>query len=104
MLPQEETKTRTIYTNFFSRSQYLNQGSIQDRNLNDTQDYKLMSESMEKVGFSSQEKDNIFRIVAAVMHLGNVAFEEELDDKKGTVRFLKPMYNVFTKHYTFALG
>ena len=42
-----------------------------------------MSESMDKVGFSSQEKDNIFRIVAAVMHLGNIAFEEELDDKQG---------------------
>jgi myosin-6 len=42
-----------------------------------------MSESMDKVGFSSQEKDNIFRIIAAVMHLGNIAFEEELDDKKG---------------------
>ena len=62
----------------------MNQGTIQDRNLNDTQDYKLMSESMDKVGFSSQEKDNIFRIVAAVMHLGNIAFEEELDDKQGT--------------------
>ena len=44
-----------------------------------------MSESMDKVGFSAQEKDNIFRIVAAVMHLGNITFEEELDDKKGWV-------------------
>lgn len=42
-----------------------------------------MSESMDKVGFSSEEKNNIFRIVAAVMHLGNVTFEEELSDKKG---------------------
>ena len=42
-----------------------------------------MSESMDKVGFSSQEKDNLFRIVATIMHLGNIAFEEELDDKKG---------------------
>ena len=63
-----------------------------------------MSESMDKVGFSSQEKDNIFRIVAAVMHLGNIAFEEELDDMKGMlfglvgddsgppVVWLKPFY------------
>ena len=42
-----------------------------------------MSESMEKVGFSAEEKDNIFRIIAAVMHLGNIVFEEELEDKKG---------------------
>ncbi|XP_028414571.1 unconventional myosin-VI-like isoform X2 [Dendronephthya gigantea] len=68
---------------------FLNQGSIQDKSLNDTQDYKLMSESMDKVGFSSQEKDNIFRIVAAVMHLGNIAFEEELDDKKGGSKVTK---------------
>lgn len=63
--------------------QYLNQGSYEVPSLNDTQDYKLMTESMEKVGFSLQEKDNIFRIVAAVMHLGNIAFEEKLDDKQG---------------------
>ncbi|XP_046847293.1 LOW QUALITY PROTEIN: unconventional myosin-VI-like [Xenia sp. Carnegie-2017] len=62
---------------------YLNQGSYEVPSLNDTQDYKLMTESMEKVGFSLQEKDNIFRIVAAVMHLGNIAFEEKLDDKQG---------------------
>ena len=42
-----------------------------------------MSESMDKVGFSSQAKDNLFRIVATIMHLGNIAFEEELDEKKG---------------------
>ncbi len=57
-------------------SQYLNQGTIKDHeHLNDTLDFTNMCKSMEKVGFSSEDKHHIFRGVAAIMHLGNVNFE-----------------------------
>jgi myosin-6 len=62
-----------------------------------------MSESMDKVGFSSQEKDNIFRIIAAVMHLGNIAFEEELDDKKGRGFVVCQMSASFAIQFSFQL-
>ena len=31
---------------------------------------------MNKVGFSEEEKTNIFKVVAAVLHVGNIAFED----------------------------
>lgn len=34
---------------------------------------------MNKVGFSEKEKANIFRVVAAVLHVGNIAFEDSGD-------------------------
>ena len=43
-----------------------------------------MDESMNRVGFSEEEKANIFKLVAAVLHIGNIAFEES-EDKDGKI-------------------
>ena len=67
--------------------QYLNQGTIKDSHLDDLNDYKRMEESMDNVGFSAEEKSNIFRVVAAVMHLGNIAFEESEDAVGNNIRY-----------------
>lgn len=63
----------------FSMLQYLKQGSITDPNLDDASDYRRMDESMNRVGFSGEEKANIFRVVAAVLHVGNISFEDSGD-------------------------
>lgn len=31
---------------------------------------------MNKVGFSEEEKTNIFKVIAAVLHVGNIGFED----------------------------
>lgn len=66
--------------------QYLKQGSIKDPNLDDVKDFNRMDQSMDNVGFSREEKDNIYRVVSAVLHLGNIDFEEK-DDAKGKTFF-----------------
>ena len=38
---------------------------------------------MDKIGLTQEEKADLFRVVAAVLHLGNVTFEENTNDKKG---------------------
>ena len=45
---------------------------------------------MDAVGISIKTKMDIYRVVAAVLHLGNVNFEENTKDKKGDlwIRFL----------------
>lgn len=68
---------------------YLKQGSIKDPNLDDTSDYRRMEESMNKVGFSEEEKANIFKVIAAVLHVGNIAFEDSGDTEGGSVVSLK---------------
>lgn len=62
----------------------MKQGSIKDPNLDDTSDYRRMEESMNKVGFSEEEKANIFKVIAAVLHVGNIAFEDS-GDTEGTL-------------------
>lgn len=43
---------------------------------------------MDKIGLSAAEKADLFRVVAAVLHLGNIAFEENLKDKKGVENYV----------------
>ena len=43
---------------------------------------------MDCIGLSPAEKSDLFRVVAAVLHLGNVKFEENTSDKKGNVHVL----------------
>jgi len=38
---------------------------------------------MDQVGLSMEEKYNLFQVVAAVLHLGNITFEENTSDRKG---------------------
>jgi len=38
---------------------------------------------MDKIGLSAQEKADLYRVVAAVLHLGNITFEDNAGDKKG---------------------
>lgn len=57
----------------------MKQGSIKDKNLDDVADYRRMDDSMNKVGFSDEEKANIFKVIAAVLHVGNISFEDSAD-------------------------
>lgn len=66
-----------------SLSQYLNPASLHDPSLQDAEGYRILEQSMDKIGLSTSEKADLFRVVAAVLHLGNITFEENLKDKKG---------------------
>lgn len=63
--------------------QYLNPSSLSDPSINDVEDFKVLEQSMDKVGLTQEEKADLFRVVAAVLHLGNITFEENTADKKG---------------------
>ncbi|CAM8963239.1 unnamed protein product [Rhodiola kirilowii] len=54
---------------------YLNQSNcIQLDAINDAKEYMDLRRAMDIVGISPEEQDGIFRVVAAVLHLGNIEF------------------------------
>lgn len=61
-------------------------GSIKDPIVNDLNDFKNLEKAFVNFGVSEELKWNIFRIVAAVLHLGNVEFEEDPADTRGGCR------------------
>jgi len=71
---------------FSSHLQYLNPASLKDSAINDVEDFKHLEQSMDQVGLSMEEKYNLFQVVAAVLHLGNITFEENTSDRKGQLK------------------
>ncbi|KAF9624147.1 hypothetical protein IFM89_008085 [Coptis chinensis] len=54
---------------------YLNQSNCyQLDGVNDSEEYLATRRAMDVVGISSDEQDAIFRVVAAILHLGNIEF------------------------------
>uniref|UniRef100_A0A8C2Z6B4 Unconventional myosin-VI n=1 Tax=Cyclopterus lumpus TaxID=8103 RepID=A0A8C2Z6B4_CYCLU len=57
-------------------SEHLKSGPLKDPLLDDHGDFNRMSVAMKKIGLDDTEKLDLFRVVAGVLHLGNIDFEE----------------------------
>ncbi|XP_075415257.1 unconventional myosin-XV [Tenrec ecaudatus] len=56
---------------------YLNQGgNCEIEGKSDADDFRRLLDAMEVLGFSGEDQDSIFRILASILHLGNVYFEK----------------------------
>ncbi|XP_069916157.1 unconventional myosin-XV [Oryctolagus cuniculus] len=56
---------------------YLNQGgNCEISGKSDAEDFRRLLAAMEVLGFSAEDQDSIFRILASILHLGNVYFEK----------------------------
>ncbi|CAF2052172.1 BnaA09g50650D [Brassica napus] len=54
---------------------YLNQSKcLALESINDAEEYHATRKAMDVVGISSEEQDAIFRVVASILHLGNIEF------------------------------
>ncbi|XP_066985117.1 myosin heavy chain 95F isoform X5 [Macrobrachium rosenbergii] len=58
-------------------------GSLKDPILDDVRDFNKVDKALGNLGLSDGERLAIYTTVAAVLHLGNIKFEENPDDTKG---------------------
>lgn len=56
--------------------QHFKVGALKDPLLDDKGDFNRMCVAMKRIGLDDTEKLDLFRVVAGVLHLGNVDFEE----------------------------
>lgn len=56
--------------------QHQKGGALKDPLLDDHGDFNRMCGAMKKIGLNDTEKLDLFRVVAGVLHLGNIDFEE----------------------------
>ncbi|KAF0762385.1 myosin heavy chain 95F isoform X1 [Aphis craccivora] len=59
------------------------QGGLKDPMLDDVKGFSIMDEALSRLGLSNKERCDIYTIVAAVLHLGNIEFEENIESTKG---------------------
>ncbi|XP_021307574.1 myosin-6 isoform X1 [Sorghum bicolor] len=76
---------------------YLNQSNcIALTGLDDAKEYMETRRAMGIVGMSSDEQDAIFRVVAAILHLGNVEFSEGSEDDSSKPKDEKSQFHLKT--------
>lgn len=58
-------------------------GSLYDPIMDDVKEFKVLDRAISQMGISDVDKYGIYTLVASVLHLGNISFEENHDDAKG---------------------
>lgn len=65
--------------------EHLKSGPLKDPLLDDHGDFNRMCTAMKKIGLNDTEKLDLFRVVAGVLHLGNIDFEEAGNTSGGCI-------------------
>ncbi|GAV69100.1 Myosin_head domain-containing protein/IQ domain-containing protein/DIL domain-containing protein/Myosin_N domain-containing protein [Cephalotus follicularis] len=76
---------------------YLNQSNCYEvTNVDDAREYLETRNAMDIVGISQDEQDAIFRVVAAILHLGNINFIKGKEVDSSTLKDEKSHYHLQT--------
>ncbi|XP_044756071.1 myosin heavy chain 95F isoform X1 [Coccinella septempunctata] len=65
---------------------HLKNGPLRDILLDDVGDFQVLDEALDRLGLSQTDRFDIYKTVAAVLHLGNIEFEDDSDDRRGGCR------------------
>nr|CAB3477435.1 unnamed protein product [Digitaria exilis] len=76
---------------------YLNQSScIEVDGINDAEEYLATRRAMDIVGINEEEQEAIFRVVAAVLHLGNIDFAKGTEIDSSVIKDDKSRFHLNT--------
>ncbi|XP_066252455.1 myosin heavy chain 95F isoform X2 [Euwallacea similis] len=67
----------------------IKQGALRDILIDDVDDFKNLDLALSRLGMSESERFQVYSTVAAVLHLGNIEFEENPEDTRGGCRVAK---------------
>ncbi|XP_066902835.1 myosin heavy chain 95F isoform X1 [Halyomorpha halys] len=65
---------------------HASKGGLKDPMLDDVEDFSNMDKALGRLGLDFDERMEIYSMVAAVLHLGNISFEEITEGTKGGSR------------------
>ncbi|XP_035731802.1 myosin heavy chain 95F-like isoform X3 [Vespa mandarinia] len=67
-------------------SEQMKKGSLSDPYLDDVEGFNAIDQALTRLGLTDAERMEIYTMVAAVLHLGNITFEDNPEDTKGGSR------------------
>ncbi|XP_058126016.1 myosin heavy chain, muscle isoform X2 [Anopheles ziemanni] len=70
-------KELTMLSSRISDYPTITQGKTRIPGVNDAEEFEQLDEAFNVLGFTQEEKDNIYRITAAVMHMGRMQFKQK---------------------------
>ncbi|XP_050304042.1 myosin heavy chain 95F isoform X2 [Anthonomus grandis grandis] len=77
------TATEKTLTDSHKSADQRKRGSLRDILIDDINDFKELDLALARLGMSEAERLHIYTTVAAVLHLGNIEFEDNPDDTRG---------------------
>ncbi|KAL5568202.1 hypothetical protein UlMin_024777, partial [Ulmus minor] len=76
---------------------YLNQSNCYELDgVDDSKEYLVTRKAMDIVGIGSDEQDSIFRVVAAILHLGNIEFTKGTESDSSEPKDEKSRFHLKT--------
>lgn len=85
-----KSQTEKKLTSSQKSSQHVKQGPLKDSIVDDVEDFQTLDKALKTIGLGDQERLQIYASVGAVLHLGNVQFEDNPDDTRGGCRVSQP--------------
>ncbi|XP_068914309.1 myosin heavy chain, muscle isoform X26 [Tenebrio molitor] len=69
-------KDQCLLSNDIYEYNFVSQGKVTIPNVDDAEELELTDQAFDVLGFTQEEKDNIYRITASVMHMGCMKFKQ----------------------------
>lgn len=76
-------KTEKLIPSTQKSEHHLHKGSLKDPIIDDYDHFQKLDQALTRLGLSDEKKFEIYSLVAVVLHLGNISFEEMPDDVRG---------------------
>lgn len=81
-----KSDTEKKLTSSQKSKEHVKHGPLKDSILDDVEDFKTLDKALSTIGIDNTQRLQIYTLVAAVLHLGNVQFEDNPDDTRGGCR------------------
>ena len=66
--------------------QHKKMGALKDKMLDDYKNFQSLDRDLGNIGVSEADRVSVYTAIAAILHLGNVCFEDDPDDNRGGCR------------------
>lgn len=67
-------------------NQHKKKGALKDAMLDDYKNFQSLDRDLGNIGLSSGDRMSVYTTIAAILHIGNISFEDDPDDNRGGCR------------------
>ena len=80
------SQTEKIVSSDRLSQQHKKKGALKDKMLDDYNNFQSLDRDLGNIGVSEADRMSVYTAIAAILHLGNVCFEDDPDDNRGGCR------------------
>lgn len=85
-----ELKQQLLLDGSLNDYAYVKKSNKNVEGIDDAHEFRVIQDGLKIVGFKDEDKMNLFRVIAAIMHLGNITVVADRDDQAQITDFSAP--------------